>query len=81
MVLKPHNLDIAIKKNLIIVFLHIKKTKNIEKKNLTLKNLINCGYQEDSLPNCVLQLLIKRANYYKNLTIANCAIINNKLYY
>lgn len=43
-ILKSHNIEFAVKKDLIAALLHKKKTKNIEhKENLTLKELINRG--------------------------------------
>ena len=51
-VLKPHNLDSAVKKNLIAAPLVIKGEENLD--NLTLEHLIDCGYKQDPLPNRVL---------------------------
>lgn len=75
-VLKPHNLEFVIQKDLIAAPLHIKEIKK-----LLLEELIDHGYQEDPLPNHVLQLLVDKANYSKDLTIADCTIINSRLYY
>lgn len=78
-ILKPHNLDPEVQKDLVMTFLHMKEIEN--KENPSLEKLINCGYQEDPLPNCVLQLLANRYNYAKDFTIADCAIVNGRLRY
>ena len=46
-----------------------------------MEKLIDREYQKDPLPNYVLQLLADRANYSKNLTIANCIVVNSRLHY
>ena len=78
-VLKYHNLDFAVKKDLFAAPLVIEGEENQD--DLTLKQLIDRGYEEDSLPNQVLQLLADGANYFKDFIIADCANINGKLHY
>ena len=78
-VLKPHNLDLAVQKDLVAAPLHIEEPENEE--NLSLEELIDRGYQEDPLPNRVLQLLADGTNYSKDLTIADCAVVNGRLHY
>ena len=78
-VLKPHNLDSAVKKNLVAAPLVIEIKENLD--DLTLKQLIDRGYDQDPLPNRVLQLLANGANYSKDLTIADCANVDGRLYY
>ena len=51
-VLKPHNLDPVVQKDLVAAPLHMEDTEN-----LSLEKFIDRGYQEDPLPNHVLQLL------------------------
>lgn len=47
MVLKPHNLDFVVKKDLADTFLHMEAIKNAEnRKNLTLKKPIDRDYQK-----------------------------------
>ena len=77
-VLKPHNLDSAVKKNLVAALLVIKREENLE--DLTLEQLIDYGYEQNPLLNQVLQLLTNRVDYSKNLTIANCININSRLH-
>ena len=48
-VLKPHNLDSTMKKNLFAALLVIEGEKNLD--DLTLEQLIDRGYEQDSLPN------------------------------
>ena len=78
-VLKPHNLDFAMKTDFVAAPLVIKKEENLD--NLTLEQLIDYGYEQDFLPNQVLQLLRNRANYSKDLIIVDCVNINSRLYY
>lgn len=67
---------LARKKNLLAAPFYIKETENVKnKENPILKKLINGNYLEDFLANCILQLLVNRANYFKNLTIADSSII------
>lgn len=49
--------------------------------DLTLEQFIDYDYEQNLLPNQVLQLLTNGANYSKNLTIADCANVNGKLHY
>ena len=67
------------KKDLVAVPLIIEGEENLD--DLTLKQLIDRGYKQDPLPNGVLQLLANKADYSKDLTIADCAKINTKLHY
>lgn len=78
-VLKPHNLDSAIKKNLVATPLIIKGEENLD--DLILEQLIDRGYEQDPLPNRVLQLLADGANYSKDLTIVDCTNVNSRLHY
>ena len=48
---------------------------------MTLDQLLNRGYEEDPIPNRVLELLAQAANYSRNLTIADCSNINGRLHY
>ena len=52
-----------------------------EEKAMTLDQLLDCGYEEDPIPNRVLELLSQGANYSKDLTIADCSIVNRRLHY
>ena len=78
-VLKPHNLDSAMKNNLVVASLIIKGKKNLD--DLTLEQLIDYGYEQHLLPNRVLQLLANGANYSKDLTIADCVNVDGRLHY
>ena len=78
-VLKPHNLDSAVKKDLVATLLVIEREENLD--DLTLEQLIDRGYEQDPLPNRVFQLLANEANYSKNLTIVDCANIDGRLHY
>ena len=78
-VLKPHNLDSAVKIDLVATPLVIEGEENLD--NLILEQLIDHGYEQDSLPNQVLQLLANGANYSKDLFIANCVNIDGRLHY
>ena len=78
-VLKPHNLDSAVKKDLVAALLVIEGKENLD--DLILKQLIDRGYEQKLLPNRVLQLLADGANYSKNLTIANCTNVDTRLHY
>ena len=51
-VLKPHNLDSAVKKNLVAPLLVIKGEENLD--DLTLEQLIDRSYEQNPLPNRVL---------------------------
>ena len=48
-VLKPHNLDSNMKKDLVTAPLVIKREENLN--DLTLEQLIDHGYEQDRLPN------------------------------
>ena len=78
-VLKFHNLDSAVKKDLVAAPLVIEGEENLD--DLILEQLINRSYEQDLLPNRVLQLLANGANYFKNLTIADCANVDGRLHY
>ena len=52
-----------------------------EEKEATLDQLLDQGYKEDPIPNRVLDLLACGANYSKDLTIADCSIVNGRLHY
>ena len=78
-VLKPHNLDFAMKKDLVAAPLVIEREENLD--DLTLEQLINRGYDQDFLPKQVLKLLTNGANYSKDLTIADCVNIVGRLHY
>ena len=78
-VLKPHNLDSAVKKDLVAALLVIEEEENLD--DLTLEQFIDRGYEQDPLPNQVLQLLANGANYSKDLTIADCANVDGRLHY
>ena len=77
-VLKPHNLDSTVKKDLVATLV-VEREENPD--NLTLAQLIVRGYEQDLLPNQVLQLLANRDNYLKDPTIADCVNINGRLHY
>lgn len=49
--------------------------------DLTLKQLIDHGYEQNLLPNRVLQLLADEANYSKNFTMADSANIDGRWHY
>ena len=51
-VVKPHNLNFAIKKDLVAAPLVIKGEENLD--NLILEQLIDRGYEQDLLPKQVL---------------------------
>ena len=53
----------------------------LEEKEATLDWLLNCAYEKDLIPNRVLDLLARGVNYSKDLTIADCSIVNKKLHY
>ena len=78
-ILKPHNLNFVIKKDLVAAPLIIEGEENLD--DLTLEQLIDYSYEQDPLPNWVLQLLANEANYSKDLTIADCANIDGRLHY
>ena len=52
-----------------------------EKAAMSLDQLLEWGYEKDPLPNRVLDLLARGANYSKDLTIADCSIVNGRLHY
>ena len=78
-VLKPHNLYFAIKKDLVAAPFVIEKEENLD--DLTLEQLIDRVYKQDSLPNRVLQLLANGANYSKDPTIVNYGNVDGRLHY
>ena len=74
-----NNLDSAVKKDLVAAPLIIEGEENLD--DLTLEQLIDRDYEQDLLPNRVLQLLANRANYSKNRTIADCVNVDSRLNY
>ena len=78
-VLKPHNLDSAMKKHLITAPLVIEGEENLD--NITLEQLIDCDYEQNLLPNRVLHLLVNGANYSKDPTIADYVNVDGRLHY
>ena len=64
-VLKPHNRDSVVKKDLVATPLVIEEEENLD--DLTLEQFIDRGYKQDSLPNRVLKLLVNGANYCNDL--------------
>ena len=67
------------KKDLVATPLVIEGEENLN--NLILEQSIDRNYEQDLLPNRVLQLLANGANYSKNFTIADCVNIDSKLQY
>ena len=59
----------------------IKPTESGKKETLSLDQLLDCGYEEDPIPNRVLELLSQGANYSRDLTIADCSNVNGRLHY
>lgn len=81
-VLEPHNLDFVVKKHLVTALLLMEETQNVKNnENFTLEELINRSYHENFLPSRVLELLVNGANFYKDFTITDCAIVHSRLYY
>ena len=78
-VLKLHNLDSTVKKDLFAAPLVIEREENLD--DLTLEQLIDRGYEQDPLPNQVLQLLANGTNYSKDFTIENCINVDGRLHY
>ena len=78
-VLKSYNLNSAMKKGLVAAPLVIKGEENLD--DLILEQLIDRGYEQDLLPNRVLQLLADGANYFKDLTIEDYVNVDSRLYY
>ena len=52
-----------------------------EEEAMSLDQLLNQGYEKDPIPHRVLKLLAQGANYSKDLTIADCSVVNKKLHY
>lgn len=48
-VLKSYNIDLIVKKDFVTTFLVIEREENLD--DLTLEQLIHCGYKQDFLPN------------------------------
>ena len=67
------------KKDLVATPLVIEEEENLD--DFTLEQLIDRGYKQDSLTNRVFQLLADRANYSKDLTIADRANVDGRLHY
>ena len=78
-VLKSHNLDYVMKKDLVATPLVIEEEENLD--NLTLEQHIDRIYKQDPLPNRVLQLLADGTNYSKDFTIADCVNVDGRLNY
>ena len=53
----------------------------LEKKAMSLDQLLNRAYEKTLIPNRVLDLLACGANYSKDLTIADCSVVNGRLHY
>ena len=59
-----------------------KPAKAIDKeKSMSLDQLLDRGYKKDPIPRRVLELLARGANYLKDLTIADCSVVNGRLHY
>ena len=58
-----------------------KATETILEEAISLDQLLDCAYEEDPIPNRVLDLLACGANYLRDLTIADCSVVNRKLHY
>ena len=67
------------KKDFVATPLVIEGEENLD--DLTLEQFIDRGYEQDLLPNQVLQLLADGANYFKDFTIADCINIDGRLNY
>ena len=52
-----------------------------EEEAMSLDQLLDQDYKKDSIPNRVLELLARGANYSKDLTIADCSVVNGRLHY
>ena len=60
----------------------IAPTDNVFKdEEATLDQLFDRAYEKDPILNKVLELLAKGVNYSKDLTIADCSIVNERLHY
>ena len=53
----------------------------LEEEAMSLDQLFDRGYERDPILSRVLELLARGANYLKDLTIADCSIVNGKLHY
>ena len=78
-ILKSHNLDFAVKKDLVATLLVMEGEENLD--DLTIKQVIDRGYEQNTLPKRVLQLLAYKATYFKDCTIENYVNIDGRLYY
>ena len=60
-----------------------KPTNNVleEEKAMSLDQLLDWGYKKDLILSRVLELLAQGANHFKNLTIADCSVVNKRLHY
>ena len=67
------------KKDLVAAPLVIEGEENLD--DLTLEQLIDRSYKQDSLPNRVLQLLVNGTNYFKDLTIVDYVNVDGRLHY
>ena len=52
-----------------------------EEKAISLDQLLDRGYEVNPIPNKVLGLLAQGANHSKDLTIADCTIVNGRFHY
>ena len=52
-----------------------------EEKTMSLDQSLDWGYKKDPIPRKVLELLTQGANYFKDLTIIDCSIVNRRLHY
>ena len=53
----------------------------LKEEEATLDQLLDRAYEKDPIPSRVLELLTRGANYSKDLTIADCSVINGRLHY
>ena len=52
-----------------------------EGEEATLDQLLDWSYEKDPIPSRVLELLARGANFSKDLTIADCSVVNGRLHY
>ena len=57
----------------------MKEEENLD--DLSLEQLIDCGYEQDLLPNRVLKMLADGANHSKDFTITDCINVDGRLHY
>lgn len=97
-VLKPHNLDAAVKKPDVLSPLHMEDEVHVDADDnhaenadhaenthdaddMTQEQLLDGGYEKDAIPNRVLELLANGSNCSKDLSIADCTVVNGRLHY